>query len=102
VTLTTTGQRVVSGSTSKACDALPVTISFTDVAPVDGCSLSMPTYGNPMYFKNGLKPPSRYENFGLYADPSTCSGTSHTIQAVMADRSTGAVYGTASTTWSAP
>jgi hypothetical protein len=99
VQASTTGW-AVAGSSSKACDPAPVSISFVDATPTDGCSLFIGTYTNSMYFKYGNRPPSRYAS-EIYQGGS-CAGTSHAITATMFDRTTNAVIATATTTWTAP
>ena len=101
VAISTTGGWQITGKTSTACDGLPVAIRFNDATPAADCTLTAPTFFGATYFKYGVRPPSRYAST-LYWYGTSCSGSSHTIDATLYDRNTGAVLSSASTTWAIP
>ena len=92
---------LASGKASKDCDSLPVIIHFTDsvVTGDPACVAQIGDYRNPLYFKYGVKPPSRYESLFLYSTGSDCVGVTHSLTATMVNNTTGAVLGSSTTTW---
>ncbi len=101
VTISTAGGWQIGGKTSTVCDGLPVAISFNDSTPQADCTVNAATFMGATYFKYGVRPPSRYAST-VYLSGNSCSGSSHTIDATLSDRNTGAVLSTASTTWLIP
>lgn len=96
--LTSLGTPQVSGSTEKSCDGLTgLIIRFTDTAPVNNCSLTIPDFIGATYFKYGVRPPSRYAS-GIYAY-GACAGTSHSLSATLSLN--GVDLSTATTTYTA-
>ncbi len=98
--LTSLGTPQVSGTTEKTCDGLTgLVIRFTDSAPTDSCSLTIPDFIGATYFKYGVRPPSRYAS-GIYAYGS-CAGTSHSLSATLSLNGVDLSTATTTTTYTA-
>ena len=92
---------LASGKASQACDSLPVIIHFVDsvITGDPACVARIPDYGNPLYFKYGVKPPSRYESLFSYSTGADCIGETHSVTATMVNNATGAILGSTTSTW---
>jgi hypothetical protein len=94
-----------TGTTSKACDPLPIRIDIVDTTQtvVDGCLTGSGTgvigvHMSSGYFKYGLRKPSNYATGPIWLY-GPCAGSARSIVATMTNSSTGAVIDVASTTW---